>query len=103
MMTESEYRRLGVQMHRELKTGPAIVWKCAVGLLVLSGLALAGNWFDLIGNRAVEVAKVQAGQAAPPHGGNQQRQDIARPAAGLPVEVSHNPAPAAGSSQTPAR
>lgn len=102
-MTESEYRRLGARMHRELNTGPGIVWKCAGGLLIVAGLALAGNWFDLIGNRAGEVAQTQAGQAAPPHGGNRQQPDIVRPAAGLPIEVSHNPPSAAGSGQASTR
>lgn len=102
-MTESEYRRLGARMHRELNSGPGIVWKCAGGLLIVAGLALVGNWFDLIGSRPGETARVQAGQAASSHSENQQQQDIVRPAAGLPIEVSHNPPSAAGSSQAPAR
>jgi len=59
-MTEYEAQKLRESMFKELNVGPLAVWRCAAGLLIVIGVAVAGALFGLGPDRSSDVAQSQA-------------------------------------------
>ena len=97
MLTEHEAWLLSSRMHRELNAGPGGLWQCAAGLLILTGLAVAGTWFDPLQESSGQMAQ-ERGQPSPRPDDDREREDYAYPDTQLPAEASRNLVPVAHSS-----
>lgn len=64
MLTEYQARKLQVEMRRELQAGPAALWKCAAGLVVIALLAVIGAQ-DGTGRDTVATSAAVASVGAP--------------------------------------
>lgn len=57
VLSEYEVQKLNDKMRNELGAGPAAVWRCAAGLLIVIGLAVMGPRFDPLLDRPSDVAQ----------------------------------------------
>ena len=96
-LTEYEARLLSSRMHRELNAGPVGLWQCAAGLLILTGLAVAGTWFDPLQDSSGQMAQ-ERGQPSPRPDDDRERENFSYPDTQLPAEASRNLVPVTHSS-----
>ena len=59
MLTEYDVQKLSDEMRTELNLGPAAVWRCAAGLLVVIGLVVIGPAFAPPLDRPSDAAQAQ--------------------------------------------
>ena len=93
MLTEYEAQKIRSRMLEELNAGPRAAWQCAAGLVLVTGLAVAGVVHDPAPNRSSYIAQEPA-QASYSPADDLERQ-IYRVEPEAPADVTGNPVPVA--------